>query len=316
MLLMVILAIAALWIFGAREPVDRDISFDPASLPANLDEYLAQSEAQVENLNPDVARRIIWAGGVGETTPLSIVYLHGFSATSEEIRPVPDRVAEAVGANLYFARLAGHGRNGAAMAEGSAGDWLEDTAEALAIGRRIGDEVILIGASTGGTLAAIAATDPELSESVKGVIFVSPNFEIANRLAALLTWPYARSWLPPILGRERSFAPQNDRHARYWTTRYPSVAVFPMAALVRHARKLDYDAATLPALFVFSDDDQVVKAATTRSIIEKWAGPVEIENPALTEADDPDAHVITGDILSPNQTEPAIGRMTRWIEGL
>ena len=69
-------------------------------------------------------------------------------------------------------RLAGHGRSGAAMAEPLAGDWIEDMAEAMAIGRRLGDRVVVIATSTGGTLAAIAATDPVLSEGLAGVVLV------------------------------------------------------------------------------------------------------------------------------------------------
>nr|WP_239479758.1 alpha/beta fold hydrolase [Actibacterium sp. 188UL27-1] len=316
LLLLLIVAGGAVWVLGPREPVDRDISFDPDSLTPNLDRYLAEAEAEVANLNPDVLRRIVWAGSAGQSTPLSIVYLHGFSATSEEIRPVPDRLAEALGANLHFVRYKGHGRNGAAMAEATAGDWLEETAEALEIGRRIGDQVIVIATSTGGTLAAIAATDPAMSAEVAGLILVSPNFELVNPLARLLTWPFARSWLPLLAGSERSFAPLNDDHARYWTTRYPSEAVFPMAALVRHARRLDYGGVTIPALFIFSDGDMVVKAKTTRTVIDRWGAPTQMETPKLTDADDPGAHVIMGDILSPGQTAPAVALMRDWVAGL
>ena len=64
-----------------------------------------------------------------------------------------------------------------------------DTAEALAIGRRIGDRVLVIATSTGGTLAALAATDPELSERLAGVVLISPNFGVQNPKAGLLTLP-------------------------------------------------------------------------------------------------------------------------------
>jgi hypothetical protein len=43
-----------------------------------------------------------------------------------------------LGANLYFARLKGHGRSGDAMLEGSVQAWVDDFAEAVAIGRRLG----------------------------------------------------------------------------------------------------------------------------------------------------------------------------------
>ena len=96
------------------------------------------TEQQFPDIRPGAAKRILWAGEKGARTPLAIVYIHGFSGSAEEIRPVPDEVARTLGANLYFSRLAGHGRRPAAMAEPDAGDWIEDMAEAMAIGRRLG----------------------------------------------------------------------------------------------------------------------------------------------------------------------------------
>ena len=92
---------------------------------------------------------MVWHDTVGAKTKTSIVVMHGFSATSEEIRPLPDLVAKELGANIYFMRFKGHGRDGNALASATAGDWLEDTAEAMEIGRRIGEKVIIIGTSMG-----------------------------------------------------------------------------------------------------------------------------------------------------------------------
>ena len=88
----------------------------------------------------DAAKRIVWAGAAGQKTPLAVIYVHGFSASAEEIRPVPDEVAKALGANLFYTRLAGHGRSGDAMAEPLAGDWIEDMAEAMAILQKLSGE--------------------------------------------------------------------------------------------------------------------------------------------------------------------------------
>jgi len=140
-LLGLLIAVAAIWFFWPREPVDTEIAFDARILPDNLDVYLETAEARFDDITPGVEKRVVWAGAPGTQTDIALVYIHGYSATSEEIRPVPDMVAKALGANLYYARLKGHGRDGLAMTEASAGDWLEDTAEALAIGQRIGKEV-------------------------------------------------------------------------------------------------------------------------------------------------------------------------------
>lgn len=315
--ILLFLAFGIIWLVAPEEPVDRVISFDPNILPDDLDSFLATSEAQFSDIIPGVAKRIVWAGAKGQKTPLSIVYLHGFSATSEEVRPVPDNVAKALGANLFFTRLTGHGRGSAAMAEARAGDWLEDTAEALAIGRRLGDRVLVIATSSGAPLAAIAATDPALSEGLAGLVLVSPNFGLANPVAkTLLDLPLARWWAPVLAGQTRSFTPQNADHGRYWTTSYPTTALFPMAAVVREARGLDYGAAKIPALILFSPKDQVIDASLIPAVAEAWGGDVQLEPLELGPQDDPYFHVILGDILSPGQTVPGVALITEWAAGL
>ncbi len=313
-IMVAVLAFAGLaWVFAPKEPVDRIIAFNPNWLPGDIDAYLAAAETRYDDITPGVEKRIVWAGAPGVATPLSIVYVHGFSATSQEIRPVPDKVAAALGANLFFTRLAGHGRSGDAMAEPRAGDWLEDAAEALEIGRRIGQEVVVIATSTGGTLMAVAATDPGLFDRVKGVVMVSPNFGVNNPAAFLMELPLARYWVPLIAGKTRSFTPVNEGHARYWTTSYPTEAVFPMAALVNHALGLDYATTRVPALFLLSDQDQVVRAGTSRDVAALWGGGAQVVEVFPGPQDDPYNHVIAGDILSPGQTDSAVQTITDWI---
>lgn len=315
-LLTLVVVGGAIWLFVPREPVDTDITFDASDLDADLDAYLAVSEAKYDDITEGVEKRIIWASTPGDKTPISIIYLHGFSATSEEIRPVPDKLAEQLGANLFYTRLSGHGRGGLAMAEPVAGDWMEDAAEALAIGRRIGEEVVVLATSTGGTMAAVAATDPVLMAQVKGIAMISPNFRVRSPTAVVLEWPLARSWAAIVAGAERSFAPLNEAHGKYWTTLYPTTALIPMGAIVKHARDADYSGVTTPALFMFSDRDGVVSAETTRAISTKWGGPVQLAPRVMGEGDDPFQHVIAGDILSPGQTDDTVAVLKKWIEGL
>ena len=307
---------AGFWVFGPREPADLTARFDPAAFGGDLDAYFAAQEARFDDLTPGVEKRVVWAGAAGDRTPLSLVYLHGFSATSEELRPVPDRVAAGLGANLVFTRLAGHGRPGAALAEATVADWMADTAEALEAGRATGERVLVIATSTGGTLAAAAAQDAGLMRDVAGIVFVSPNFGLNTPLAPLLTWPAARHWLPPIVGETRAWVPLNDAQGRFWTTEYPSVAVLPTAALVRAVGKLDPGAALVPAFFLFAPDDRIVRADLTERVAAAWGGPMRVMRVTPGPGDDPDAHVIAGDIVSPGLTDAVTAAITDWARGL
>ena len=310
----VVIITASLAFTFPRDSVDRAISFDAGTLPDDLDGYLAAAEGQVADLTEGSAKRIVWAGPKGAKTPLAIVYVHGFSATAEEIRPVPDNVAKAAGANLYFMRLAGHGRSGDALAAVTAGDWVEDMAEAMAIGRRLGERVLLISTSSGSPLAAIAATDAGLMDGLAGVVMISPNFGLKSAAGAILDLPLARYWGPLVAGATRSFEPSNPQHAAHWTHVYPTTALFPMAALVREGRALDLSLASVPLLLMYAEADQVIDPARIAPVAAGWAGPVTEEKLVMGPGDDSYSHVIAGDILSPGQTAKATEIILGWME--
>ncbi len=316
LILALFLLFGAAWLLAPVEPVDTEISFLENDLPRDLEGYLAQSEQQFSDITPGTEKRIVWAGKAGSKTDLSVIYLHGFSGASEEIRPVPDLVAKALGANLFFTRMAGHGRGGAAMSEPEAGDWIEDSAEALAIGRAIGREVIVISTSTGGTLAAIAATDAGQIDLVRGIVFISPNFRVNHPAALILTAPFGRQWGPLVAGDEIAFQPVNDAHARFWTYRFPASAAFPLGALVKYARSLDYSGVTTPAFFIYSNDDKVVSPRATRQIAERWGGAVDMWQVTLPPGSDPNAHILAGDVLSPGNTDATVQAILSWEAGL
>lgn len=315
-LLVAVAAVAGLMALAPREPLDLVPVFDAARLPADLDTYLRDREAVVRGITPGTEKRILWAGAAGARTDWAVIYLHGFSATSEEIRPVPDRVAAGLGANLYFARLAGHGLAGERLAGPSVNDWMIDVAEALAIGKRIGRRVLVIATSTGGTLAAEAALQPALAREMDAIVLVSPNFGIRAPAAAILTWPHARAWAPVVAGRERCFEPVNEAHARFWTTCYPTEALFAMAALARHAAGADYSGVRIPALVLFAMADQVVSPVATQRVAAGWGGPVTLLPQIVGAGDDPHSHVIAGDILSPSMTAPIAAAILDWARGL
>lgn len=308
------LVAGALWVLGPRESASGQVDFDPEDIGADVDRYLYKAEQDAPGLSSDAQKQVIWADPVRKPkTPLAIVYVHGFSASLQEIRPVPDRLARELGANLFYTRLTGHARDGAALARASALDWRADMAEALEIGRRIGERVIVIGSSMGGALATLAMTDPARAAEVAGLVLISPAYRLRAPGARFLTWPYARRLLPMIAGEERFFVPHTPEHGKWWTTRYPIEAVIPVAALARAAREAPLERIELPALFLFSDSDTVTDASETRRIAGRWGGPATLAPVDMGPGGDPDAHVIAGDILSPGQTAPTVARILEWL---
>ncbi|MET2826877.1 alpha/beta hydrolase [Mesorhizobium shangrilense] len=311
--LVAVLALAL--VLGPRVAVDTTIRFDPSTIGDDPQGYVAKKEATVPGIRDGLEKEIVWADPmVHAKTPLSLVYIHGFSASKGEIRPLPDEVAEQLDANLFYTRLTGHGEDGAAMADGSVNAWINDYEEALAIGRAIGDKVIVISTSTGGSLAAWAATQPGASAGVAAIAFISPNFGVQASGAEILTMPWGKQIAELVAGKERSFVPRNALHEKFWTTKYPITATLPMAALTELAYAAPVEKATIPALFIFSDLDKVVRHDRTREIAGRWGGPHELV--PIESSGDPDNHVLAGDALSPSTTAFLAQRIAVWIEAV
>ncbi|MEM8884243.1 MAG: alpha/beta fold hydrolase [Planctomycetota bacterium] len=274
------------------------------TLPDDLDTYLRDRERDVP---PAVAKTIVWRDPQSKRrTKLALVYLHGFSATRIEINPACALLAQMLDANLYFTRLDGHGLGSEALGAASATQWYRDTAEAVAIGRRLGERVVVIGTSTGATLASLYLAHEKTAE-LQACILLSPNFRESDPMARILRWPWA-PLVAPIFIPEHSFEPANEEMARWWTTRYPSPVLFEMASIVEAAVASDFDAIGAPVLCLVDDADRVVRADFTRTLL---AGTNVVVEPFVT--DDPNRHVLAGNVLSPRTTLPLVERLARFI---
>lgn len=310
-----IVAGGLLFLLGPRPVIDTEVRFDETALPENIEAYVRESEARFGDLRAGNESQIVWAYPASRArTPLAIVYIHGYSASPGETRPMPDLVAEKLGANLYFARLSGHGRSGEAMLDGSVQAWLDDFAEAVAIGRRLGERVVVMATSTGATLATYAASRPDLVRDVVGFVQISPNYGLQAAGSSLLTIPWAETLLPLIAGEQRSWEPRNEMHAQYWTHEYPNLALPQMGGLIDLAAGIDPSQIRIPSLFVYSSMDSVIIPEKVRSMAERWGGPVETLE--ITDSDDPNNHVIAGDALSPGTTARIADEAAAWISAL
>lgn len=320
-LLVVVLGFVGLFVFGPRTPGNVVAEFDQKLIGDDPVAYFGNQEARFSDITPGAEKRIVWAGDQGQVTAQSVVFIHGFSATSEEIRPVPDLIATHLGANLVYTRLVGHGRGDNELDNTTVQAWYNDLAEAMAVARLVGNEVIVISNSTGGTLVGLAATggDDGILSDVKASIFMSPNFALNSVAAPLLTQGGAEWYLPLLIGKNLSFDVKNEMHELFWTNRYPSRALLPVAAAVEEFSTRDHSIAAIPALWIFSDEDQVIDHRETRRVAAQWGGGRVISTLApqdVPEGNDPYQHVIAGDVMSPGMTGPVVDQIIAWVDAL
>lgn len=300
--------LALLWVFGPRDRLATDsLTADP---PGEPQAWLALRET---GIRPEVASYLQWAGQPGQVTDLAILYIHGFSASPAELRPLPEDLARQLGANLLALRLTGHGQDGGALAAARAGDWWRDLVQGLDAARRMGRRVVVLGMSTGATLVALAARDPQMGGQIAGVVLISPNFALKGRGAWMLDLPFASIILRLAGNPERCFRTRNATHKARWTQCYPVSATLPVGALLRQSRRGSYSDAWPPALFIWSSDDRIVDHRASDRVARQWGGRTTVMTVTPGPRDDPDAHVIAGEALSPNLTRVLMPAIADWI---
>ncbi len=299
---------------GLAPPILAEGSVARPTAPTALPAWLAAQESAAGVTDTAVAKRIVFAGD-SVRTPYSIVYLHGFSATRQETAPLSEQVARALGANLFETRLTGHGLPGDSLGTVTAGDWLDDAVEAMDIGRTLGDSVIVIGTSTGGTLAAWLATLPSGARTgLHTVVLIAPNFGPVDRAASVLTLPWASVLLPRLIPFRESTS-GNEGRRRFWTTKYPTAALFPMQALVEDTRARTVSGYSTPTLTFYNANDRVVDALRTLAWLDrvKALGTVREERVLVTPAENEDGHVLAGRITAPSQTNGLAVRIAEFV---
>ena len=279
-----------------------------------IDAYLSKTESSFEDIVEGSEKLVRWQNKEIRQTDIALIYLHGFSASRQEISPVTENLADQLGANIYYARLQGHGRSGDAMAEGTVDGWKKETRDAYEVARLIGKKIILISTSTGSTLSAWLATQ-DFAGDLSASIMVSPNFGVKSRTAGLMRWNWGLQLAKWISGPYYSFEPQNEYHSQFWTERYPMEALVPMIHLVDEINEIDAAKITTPHLIVYSPDDKIVDVPSTLKFVERMENSSVKLSPFMG-AEDPSQHLLAGKACSPSTTDKLVATIKDYISSL
>jgi alpha-beta hydrolase superfamily lysophospholipase len=257
--------------------------------------------------------RLRWAGAPGERTPLSIVYLHGFSASPLDLHPAFDRIADALHANLVQVLFTGHCSAGDALSSAKGTDWLNDAARGWALGAAIGKKVVLAGMSTGGSLALLSALHP--TEELTGLplhalVLMSPNFGIANPLAQVMRWP-GGVWLAGLSkgSMRNTWKAETALRQVLWTTSYHLDAAAQVQVVVDAAIESDLEAVQLPVLMIHSREDKVIDLTSLKKQSQRFGSQAEvIELPGSTR------HELAGDAINPDLTDELANTVVSFLQ--
>ena len=281
----VILSLFALFViyFLGPKPAKPELN---AVLPTiasinTLEPYITAMEAP-HKIKPNNQARIIWADSSKTQTEYAIVYLHGFSASQMEGDPVHQNIAKQFHCNLYLARLAEHGIDTTEdLMNLSADQYWESAKLAYAIGKQLGKKVILMGTSTGGTLALqLAANYPEIA----GLILYSTNIKIFDPSAPLLNNPWSLQIGRKVLKSNYVDIKYKDSaYPKYWNKHYRIEAVVALQNLLEatmtEATFKKIHQPTL-ALYYYKDEahqDNVVKVSAIQKMMQQIATPSNLK---------------------------------------
>lgn len=266
------------YLLGPKPETPRFITTMPA-VPAigELEKYITLKEA-AHKLRPNNEARIVWVNdSVKQKTEYAIVYIHGFSASQEEGNPVHRNIAQFFGCNLYLARLAEHGIDTSdQLANLTADNYWESAKEALAITKQLGNKVIVMGTSTGGTQALqLAATYPN---DIAALVLYSPNIAINDPNAWLLNNHWGLQIARLVKGSNYNDpADQRPVYKQYWNKPYRLEAIVALEEMLETTmNKETFEKVKQPVLLLYyykdeQHQDKVVKVSAMKKMFTQLA---------------------------------------------
>ena len=281
-LIFLIILIAAY--FLGPTPPKAELNQNLPSLPSgarNLERFIDQKESAL-SIKPDNESRIIWHNESRERTEYALLYLHGFSASWREGYPANTEFARYFGMNAYFPRLASHGLvTDDPLMDMTPDSLWESAKEALIVANNLGQRVIVMGTSTGGSLALKLAAD--FPEYVEGLILYSPNIRINSNTAFLLARPWGLQLARQVTGDKFRVSDEDaaSNECMYWYCRYRLEGVVYLQQLIDVAMKKEtFRQVNVPVFlgYYYKDNenqDKTVRVDAMQKMFRQLGTPAE-----------------------------------------
>ncbi len=214
----VFLILGAIYLVGPRVETPK-FSNEVPEVPDNLvklQKWINTKEIFQGNVRPGNASKIIFNDSIPYKTEYSVIYFHGFTASGMEGDPVHRDISKALGANLYIPRLFGHGlEEEESMLNFNNDDFWKSGKEALEVAKKLGEKVIVLGTSHGGSLAIALGDDP----SIEAMLLFGPNIAVFDPKAKLLSKPWGLQIARLVKGGNYHEWKANDEKKKYWSTK-------------------------------------------------------------------------------------------------
>ncbi|HSM25631.1 MAG TPA: alpha/beta fold hydrolase [Anaerolineaceae bacterium] len=207
--------------------------------------------------NPHLDGRSFILTGTNKTC---VIMIHGFTATTIEVRPLATYLNEVGGYTVYAPLLPGHGTTPSDLNKKTWKDWVEFIESQYIEVKGDYTSIFLAGESMGGVVASyIASKFPEVS----GVILYAPALKVEN-LGLSRFVRFFKNTIP-----KKSFS--NDNKHKYPWQGYkvhPTNAAFQMYQLQK-ATKARLKLITQPTIIFHGKLDKTISSDSPRIIFDK-----------------------------------------------
>lgn len=279
--LAIVLAILAIIYLMGPNPSTPKYKIELPTVPSSLkdlENYVTEQEKKLP-VKPNNEARIVWAKDSAKTkTSFCVLYLHGFSASQEEGNPTHRETAKKLNANLYLARLSQHGLDEKEeLANLTAENYWESALQALAIAQQLGEKVIILSTSTGGTQALQLAANNQ--KNIAALVLMSPNIAINDPNAWLLNNPWGLQIARLVKGGNYNEISncKIPAYKQYWNCKYRLEAAVQLQEMIETTMLPEtFKKITCPVLCLGyykneKEQDPVVKVSAMEEMIEQLA---------------------------------------------
>jgi esterase/lipase len=245
----------------------------------------------------------------GRRTPRVVVLLHGFTDSPRQFAALADSLY-AKGDNVLVPRLPHHaerGKDASELARLTAAELCRTGDAAIDIATGLGDSVIVVGLSVGGTVAAWTAAH---RTEVRRAVVIAPPFEVAH-VPSMLERPLVNfgSHVPNVSHRAAADTARPDRD--------PGFATHGLAQVLRLGLAVRRDAerfspATAEVLFLVNANDHTVKTAPVIDLARAW----NRRGTAVTVYEFPDSLALPHNIVDPINRPAKSGAVYPVLEAL
>lgn len=269
--LVIVVILTVTYLSGPKMPKPELNSTLPGRITeASLaEEIILAREAGIPNIREGNHSLLVWNDdSLKGKTEFCLLYLHGFSASPFEGNPVHVNFGQRFGMNVYAPRLAEHGLiTDDALLNMTPDNLWESAKNALVVAKALGEKVIIMGTSTGGTLAlSLAEKFPDM---VEGLFLFSPNVRIYDKSSVLLAKPWGLQIARAVLGGDYRILEEDPETDPYWYNKYRVESLIYLQQLIEQTMTSKvFENITIPVFvgYYYKDEENQDNTVSTKAI--------------------------------------------------